>query len=86
MTDTAYFVVVNKHIVASNRRDGTAEPPLRISHGRHGQPHYATSVALPEGSRLTYDPAHPLPCGASVWIECPHRPEFDEVANPQPTA
>ena len=62
------IVVVNKHIIHSNAKTGEHKEPLRMSNGKHGKPTYNNLVEFP-GGRLIYDPDHPLPCGASVWLE-----------------
>lgn len=64
-----YYVVVNRHKVQSNRKYGESEPVFRVSNGKYGKPMYAVEVEFPEGATLTTDPEHPLPCGATVWIE-----------------
>jgi hypothetical protein len=66
------YVVVNKHRVRSNKNTGMNEPVFRVSKGKHGKPYYAREVQFPAEARLVYDPEHPMPCGASVWIEAPH--------------
>lgn len=64
-----YYVVVNRHKVQANRRNNTDVPVLRISRGKYGRPKYANSCDFPAGARLVQDGEHPLPCGATVWIE-----------------
>lgn len=66
-----YFVVVNRHKVQSNRKYGEDSPVFRVSKGKYGKPTYALQVTFPEGALLTEDKDHPLPCGATVWIEAP---------------
>lgn len=73
-------IVVNKHIVRANAKTGDCEPPLRVSRGKHGRPHYAQSVVrFNVNLRLIYDPEHPLPCGATVWLEVEDRDESDPI-------
>jgi hypothetical protein len=62
-------VVINRHIVARNRKQGTAEPPIRVSRGKNGRPSYHSEVTFSGRGRLIYDPEHPLPCGATAWFE-----------------
>lgn len=64
------IVVINRHIIAKNRREGTTEAPIRVSRGKYGKPTYHMDYELPAGARLCYDTVNPLPCGATVWIEC----------------
>lgn len=68
-----WTVVVNRHRVAANRKaaPGDRTPVFRIARGKHGKPHYADRVSFPQGAELVYDLDHPLPCGATVWLEAP---------------
>jgi hypothetical protein len=63
------IAVINRHVVARNRREGTAEPPIRVSKGRYGKPTYHSQITFTGKGRLIYDPDHPLPCGATAWLE-----------------
>jgi hypothetical protein len=74
------IVVTNRHIIAKNRKTGSAEPPLRVSHGRHGKPTYHSVVEFSGRGKLIYDPAHPLPCRATAWLEL----EDEGLPPPQP--
>ena len=62
-------IVINRHIVARNRKEGWAHPPIRVSSGRTGRPRYGSVVALSGPASVVYDPKRPLPCGATAWIE-----------------
>lgn len=62
-------IVVNRHIVQSNRRQGRRDPPIRVSNGRYGRPKYSKRVEFNCSGRLIYDPENPLPCGATIWLE-----------------
>jgi hypothetical protein len=62
------IIVVNKHRVRSNVKTGNREPVFRCSHSKTGKPWYQESVYV-ENGKLIYDPEHPLPCGATVWME-----------------
>jgi hypothetical protein len=68
------FVVVNKHRVRSNakipeNRADEREPVFRCSYGKYGPPFYLTKLAWDKPTKLIYNPAQPMPCGASVWME-----------------
>jgi hypothetical protein len=63
------IIVMNRHRIASNRKTGEREPPIRVSNGRHGAPTYHSVVEFNGKGRLVYDPDHPLPCGATAWLE-----------------
>lgn len=67
------YVVVNRHKIAANRKNGTMDNPIRVSVGKRGKPRYAKALVLVlHGggiAKLIYDPDHPMPCGATVWLE-----------------
>src|SRR4051812_43073499 len=64
------IIVINRHVVRSNKRTGVRRPPIRVSNGRHGKPSYHAAVKFSGATgRLVYDPDNPLPCGATVWLE-----------------
>jgi hypothetical protein len=63
------IAVINRHIIAKNRKTGLAEAPIRLSRGRHGKPHYVSCLEFNGRGRLVYDPEHSLPCGATAWLE-----------------
>lgn len=65
---TKIIVVMNRHIIAKNRKHGTTDDPIRVSKGRYGKPTYCSRYDI-SGGILIYDPDHPLPCGATAWIE-----------------
>jgi hypothetical protein len=75
-------LVVNRHKIGANRKRGLAEPVLRVSRGKHGNPSYvlAPGERVRVTGELVYDPAHPLKCGAELWLEC------DEGTGPDTTA
>lgn len=64
------IIVVNRHRVRSNRSNnrGELQPPIRVSKGKYGAPKYFTE--FPVSGKIVYSPNNPLPCGATVWIEC----------------
>lgn len=61
--------VVNRHRVAANRKSGRRDPTIRVSRGKHGKPVYTSRLEFEGKGRLIYDPDHPLPCGATCWME-----------------
>lgn len=63
------IVVMNRHIIAANRKSGACDAPIRVSKGKHGAPSYHSIVEFNGCGRLVYDPDHPLPCGATAWLE-----------------
>jgi hypothetical protein len=70
-----FYVNVNKHKIAGNAKNGTDEPPIRISSSKSGSGEYAHEIELPAGSRILYSAHKPiLKCGARLVIECPTKP------------
>lgn len=70
------IIVVNRHRVRANRHSLAANsgeptvPVISVRRGRNGRSHYpAYSIYIGEPCHVVYDPQHPLPCGATVWIE-----------------
>jgi hypothetical protein len=62
-------IVVNKHIIKANLLHGRNDPPLSIQ--RSGKPVVrAYAIEIVGSSRMVYNPARPLKCGATVWLEC----------------
>ena len=61
------IVVMNRHKIAANRKTGATDPPIRVTRGKHGKKvtYYSTFEFSGKG-RLIYDPANPLPCGATA--------------------
>lgn len=59
---------VNRHIIASNKKNGTIDPVLTVKIG--SEKVIRTSEVFFMGkNRLVYSPLKPLSCGATVWIE-----------------
>jgi hypothetical protein len=58
---------VNQHVMRSNRKNNSDEPPLRIKTSRANV--FAHEIEIQGPSSLVYSPAKPLSCGARVWIE-----------------
>jgi hypothetical protein len=46
--------------------------PSRSETGVYGQRIAILDALGNEVAYVTYDPFHPLPCGAKAWIEAPH--------------
>jgi hypothetical protein len=67
MTDT--FIVINRHIIAANRKNGGSDPPIRITRGKNGKPRYASRIRTLGPVELFYDPREPvMPCGAQLAL------------------
>jgi len=58
---------VNQHVIRRNRREGAAEPPLRVK--TSGGNFRGNEIAIDGPAKVVYSPEHPLSCGARVWIE-----------------
>jgi len=65
-----YYTHINRNVINSNRKNGTAEPAVRFQKGLYGKPTYAFEVRLPSESRVVYRPSGDpiLPCGARLVI------------------
>ena len=63
------IVIINRHVVASNRKHGKREPPISVRKGRNGKPEYVSELSIDKPCRLVYNPENPLKCGATVWLE-----------------
>lgn len=64
------FISVNKHIIASNAKHGSNDPPLRIARrNSDAKPTYAHEVEIDGPSKLIYDAGKPiLRCGVRLAI------------------
>ena len=64
------YVSINGHVIRSNAKHGTNEPPIRVAKGRSGRPQYAREIEIVGSSRLLYSADKPiLKCGARLVIE-----------------
>ena len=63
------YVNINRNIIASNKKHGTDDPPITCRTGKNGKPSYGDFLEIDGYATMTYDPTHPLPCGATVWLE-----------------
>jgi len=58
---------VNQHIIRANAKTGRNDPTLTAKTYKHN--YRIHEVDLQVISEVKYEPDHPLPCGAKVWIE-----------------
>jgi hypothetical protein len=58
---------VDKHVIASNLKHGTDNPPITIQTSKGSYKCRAVDIKGP--SRFVYRPTKPLSCGARLWIE-----------------
>jgi hypothetical protein len=58
---------VDKGVIASDRKNGTCNPPLTIQTSKGSIK--ATTVHILGPSLFVYRPEKPLSCGARAWIE-----------------
>lgn len=58
---------VNKHVIASNRKNGRNEPAITVQ--TSSGPLRAHKVHVRGPSTFIYRPEKPLSCGAVLWIE-----------------
>jgi hypothetical protein len=65
---------VNRHHIAANRKSGTQDkPPFTVK--TYNENYTGYELVIGGASRLVYQPARPLKCGAVAWIET-HAPVF----------
>jgi hypothetical protein len=58
---------VNKPQINRNRKHQTFNPVITIRQGRKTT--YCHAAEIKGSCRIVYQPEHPLPCGAVVWLE-----------------
>ena len=63
------IVLINRHVIASNKKHGRQDPPISVRNGKHGKPWYVSELVIDRPAKLIYNPENPLKCGATVWIE-----------------
>jgi hypothetical protein len=61
------IIHVNQHVIRSNTKNGTNNPPLTCKTYKDNVQGYR--VKLTGNSEVIYSPDKPLGCGARVWIE-----------------
>lgn len=66
---------VNQHVIKRNKKTGEREPPLTVKRAREN--HLTDHVNIGP-IRIVYRPDHPLPCGATVWIEFDDREMYEK--------
>ena len=62
---------VNQHVIRRNRKTGERNPPLTVKTYKGNTK--ATRVLIGDSTIVTYEPDHPLKCGAVCWVETPER-------------
>lgn len=81
----AWYIHVNRHVIAANTKNGTSNPAVRIQHGKHGKGQLFHEVELPGPSKVIYSPDRPiLPCGARLVIVTNTEPVGATVGIPTP--
>lgn len=58
---------INRNIIQHNAKHGKKLPVCRVQEGKNSR--YGQTVDIHGPSKMVYDPDHPLPCGAKLWIE-----------------
>lgn len=69
-----YYVHVNRQVIASNKRHGKNDPPVRFQKGRSGKSTYCYEAELGP-SRIVYDGEQLLKCGARLIIATEQEPK-----------
>ena len=71
------IIHVNQHIIRSNKKGGTNNPPLTVKTYKENRKAFTAEF---EGKgRVIYSPDKPLPCGAKVWIETESEVHIDAL-------
>jgi hypothetical protein len=70
-------LLVNRHILAANKKHGRTTPPLSVQTPSGKSVRYGKQVDILDErgnvvASLVYRPETPLKCGATVWIEALH--------------
>jgi len=69
-----WYININKHVIAKNRKHGTNEPPIRFQKGKSGKQIYCHRLKLKNGE-IVYSPNKPLlKCGARLIIQTNDEP------------
>jgi len=63
------YVSVCKNVILSNLKNGTNDPPIRVSAGLRGIPRHFHSWSFEGKGKIVYSPDKAAPWGARVWIE-----------------
>ncbi len=73
---TKWYVHVNKHVIAANKKNGTNEPAVRFQRGKSGKSVYCFAAEFGSG-RVVYKPTGEplLKCGARLVIEVDQEPK-----------
>ncbi len=61
------YIVVNRHVIAANKKNKTDNPVMSVRQGRSGQPSYGHRVHIFGEQMFDTQPRRPLKCGATVW-------------------
>lgn len=70
-----WYTHVNRNTIASNAKNGTSVPAVRLQEGLYGKPEYCFEVEFPAGARMVYSPQEPiLKCGAKLAILSEEKP------------
>lgn len=74
-----HYLNVNRNTLRINRARKEAFAALTSRKGRGGAPTSGRTILIHDAAgavvaRLVQRPEHPLPCGATVYIECEHPP------------
>lgn len=78
-----FHLNVNRNTIAHNRRNGLNYPALSCRRGRGGTSTNGRTILIKDAAgnvvaRLVQRPENPLPCGATVYLECMYSPEVED--------
>ena len=63
------IVIINRNVIASNKKHNKQDAPISIRRGKNGKPHYQSEYVFDGRGKIVYSPDKPLKCGATVWLE-----------------
>jgi hypothetical protein len=61
------IIHINKNVIRHNDKYNNELPPCRVEEGSVVK--YCMEVIINGPSHMVYNPKHPRPCGAKLWIE-----------------
>ena len=68
------IIHINSNIIKANAKRNRNDPPISIRRTKSGKViHRCHDLNITVPTRIEYNKAKPLPCGAKVWIEISNR-------------
>lgn len=73
-TPTVVYISVLRAEIAKGNR-GEDVKPIRVARGKSAQPTYVKEFTTRGTITVRFDPVHPMPWGAKVWLEIEEEPD-----------